>query len=747
MDEIDEAEFARAVGAGAVVHHPGALVDARLLRDFCVRRSGEVDPRGIRLRGLRVVGVLDLTAVDVPFALHFEDCSFEAAPILHGAGVKELAFIDCAELPGLLANGIAVKGDVELSGSRIVGSHFTRASTSRSAAVWLCESSIGGRLRCLDTTIDPRGERSIQADRMRVGGTIRFLNDFHAKGELRLVGLQVRGSLDMSGARVESDGLAIDLGDASIAGNMYLAPSTPQRRPEIHGGINLSSTTIDGTLLIRDATLVCPARDAGRHYAPRFEGKAVVGLGLVVGTELSIEGATMVTGGIDLTSAEVGRFAIETGGAIDAAGQTALDLTNATIRSAVTIGPGVSVRGATLLVGARVQGRLDLSGAVLTDPQGHSLLKADGATIDGDVELRRLRATGGQLKFWRSAIGGGFEAKGAVVDNPDGGTVRLHQCEVGGSVRLIDGFTSNGCVVLSRTMVGGRLDLGGGHFHCPRPGAHNAEGAAIRAVSGVFKGGMDLGWAAITPAINVTDATTTVLHDDPSNWPERIYIAGFTYERFDSPRGDAADPKIWDWQRRLAWLRKQRPGYDASPYEQAARVFRQHGYTHGAEQLLIRQRSDARRAERQIRSRVMSMIDWIYDWTVGYGYRPGRVLWLLVTLLALVTATLALPGVQQTMRASDQGVVFTTNGPLDAGGPAAGRDPCGGGQVRCFNPLLYAVDTVVPLVALDQRATWHPDRYITGGQVVEWWLNLATLAGWLLSSIFLLSFARLARNA
>jgi hypothetical protein len=53
---------------------------------------------------------------------------------------------------------------------------------------------------------------------------------------------------------------------------------------------------------------------------------------------------------------------------------------------------------------------------------------------------------------------------------------------------------------------------------------------------------------------------------------------------------------------------------------------------------------------------------------------------------------------------------------------------------------------VVPLIALDQRATWYPDRFVAGGQAVEWWLNLATMAGWLLSSIFLLSFARLARN-
>ena len=60
--------------------------------------------------------------------------------------------------------------------------------------------------------------------------------------------------------------------------------------------------------------------------------------------------------------------------------------------------------------------------------------------------------------------------------------------------------------------------------------------------------------------------------------------------------------------------------------------------------------------------------------------------------------------------------------------------------------MLYAIDTVVPLISLDQRTTWFPDPYVGGGQLMLWWLNLATLLGWLLSSIFVLSLARLSRS-
>jgi hypothetical protein len=73
-------------------------------------------------------------------------------------------------------------------------------------------------------------------------------------------------------------------------------------------------------------------------------------------------------------------------------------------------------------------------------------------------------------------------------------------------------------------------------------------------------------------------------------------------------------------------------------------------------------------------------------------------------------------------------------------------DPCGNGAVRCFSPLLYAIDTVVPLISLGQRSTWYPDPHVRLGELMLWWLNVATLLGWVLSSIFVVSLARLSRS-
>ena len=151
-------------------------------------------------------------------------------------------------------------------------------------------------------------------------------------------------------------------------------------------------------------------------------------------------------------------------------------------------------------------------------------------------------------------------------------------------------------------------------------------------------------------------------------------------------------------------------------------------------------------------------LDAAYSVTVGYGYRPGRVLWLLAILLILVTGSLLLPGAQAAMRATSAGTVYTTQGrsgpqaqparrrhARTAASPRAPADACGNGQILCFNPLLYAIDTVIPLISLDQRSTWHPDAHAPDGTFMQWWLNAATVLGWLLSSIFVLSLASLAR--
>jgi hypothetical protein len=151
-----------------------------------------------------------------------------------------------------------------------------------------------------------------------------------------------------------------------------------------------------------------------------------------------------------------------------------------------------------------------------------------------------------------------------------------------------------------------------------------------------------------------------------------------TYDRFERPQGAPPGP-VWDHTARCRWLRRQ-AAFDSGPYEQAAKVFRQDGYTREAEQIIIAQRRHARQVGWPSATWPQRALDAAYA-TIGYGYRPARVLWALAGLLILVAAS-----------------------------------------------------------------TWYPDPHVRGGELLLWWLNIATMLGWLLSSIFLLSLARLSRS-
>ena len=580
MEEVSEAELLAAGRLGRVLDcaDGGARrpVGAGLLRRCCLELKDQIDPRGLRLRHASVRGPVDLAGLEVPFPLRFEGCEFDSALLAENAQLRELALTGTAALPGLLANGLHVRGDLDLSRSRVAGVHPTSASITRRSAIWLCEADIGGRLLCLDTSISAGQERAIQADRMRVGGTVRLLHQFTAVGEVRLLGARIGGSLDVAGARIESrGGTALDLSDASIGGNLFITDDPIGRRPLIRG------------------------------------------------------------------------------------------------RSVVAVG--------------------------------------------------------------------------AQLSNPGDVTLSLHQATVGGSVILSRGFSSVGLVVLSRCTIAGRLECDQGSFRCPAPHEGNDQGHAIEAVSASVRGGMDPSWTRASPSVDFTNAATSFLADDPANWPDRILISGFTYDRFEPRRADPG--RVWEHRARSAWLARQAV-YDAGPYEQAARVFRQHGYTSAAEGILIAQRAQARQLISGRGAGLRRALDAVFGATVAYGYRPGRVAWLLAVLLILVLGSLEIPAARATLRATNSaGVVYTTRGALVPAGPghAAAPDVCGGGQVRCFSAVLYTIDTVIPLVSLEQRSTWYPDPHTPDGALVEWWLNAATLLGWLLSSILALSLARLAR--
>jgi hypothetical protein len=236
------------------------------------------------------------------------------------------------------------------------------------------------------------------------------------------------------------------------------------------------------------------------------------------------------------------------------------------------------------------------------------------------------------------------------------------------------------------------------------------------------------------------------------DWPLGSRLSGFKYERF-APIDAAHEQITWDVDQRIAWLRRLSP-HDPLPWHQAARAYAARGATGEAERILISQRrvavGRAPAADWRPLRRLGRVANWAYG-LLGYGFRPWRALLPIVVLLVAVAISLAPRPWHASMRTIDEtGQTYSPAGAEAATSVTAAARPglgqCGDGRVRCFNPYFYAIDTVVPLIDLGQRSTWHPSRD-AGGVFLEIWLDICAILGWLFSSILVLSFARLARSS
>ncbi len=398
---------------------------------------------------------------------------------------------------------------------------------------------------------------------------------------------------------------------------------------------------------------------------------------------------------------------------------------------------GINVNGELHLEGAHVGGNLDLSRAILVNPDGSALL-ADALHVDGNVTCEGCKARG-TLDFDGAYIGGFLEFGGATLANPGGMALTGEGLSTGRSLMCWDGFRAEGEVNLIRARVGGSLDFSKATLINPgkdeyaldadgitvthnigfRDGfaAHgtvnllgsnignqvdfsgtaalaNPDGDALILSQMQARGLLFLPRAAPVGRVDLIHARVGVLLDSEDAWPEQIALDGFIYdalrERHKVPAGA-----------RLSWLEHSEGGYTPQLYEQLAGVYRRAGRDDDARQVAIAKQR-RRRAELNWPGRAWNSL---LRWTVGYGYRTWQAaVWLLGFLII-------------------GWVVFGTAYPrhmIPAGQP--------GEPLPHFQPLIYALDTLLPVVNLHQQENWIPRG------LAQWWAWLSILAGWVLTT-------------
>ncbi len=143
--------------------------------------SGQITRFGIKVKGARIDGEINLQYMRCSFPLFFEKCSFSGLINLEHAKFTELCFTETHTGP-INANGLEVEGNVAL---------VNRFKAE--GRISLAGASIGGQFDCSQGHfINPEGN-AIFADNLQVKSSVFMSEGFKAEGGISLAGASIGG--------------------------------------------------------------------------------------------------------------------------------------------------------------------------------------------------------------------------------------------------------------------------------------------------------------------------------------------------------------------------------------------------------------------------------------------------------------------------------------------------------------------------------------------------------------------------
>ena len=621
----------------------------------------------VRLCGATITGSLNLESMSLACPLLLEMCQFTEPVILDDATAPKLSFRSC-HVPGFSARRLKTSGSVTLDQG------FTST-----AGVNLTGARIGGQLLLNDARISrpqdldsvaPSGNVwALAADGVTVEEDV-FARRLIAYGQVRLLSARVKGQVDMTGAEIDAsaeDQLANTDRIALFANHLTIDADAQLWEASIKGQAYLRGASIGGQLILDRAHLSSPGSSALKANH------------MTVGQEMSCCEGFSSDGEVDLASASIGGHLTFNGATLSNPGHRALDADWITVGKSVAFGAGFSSDGEIRLAAAQVGGQLVFLGASLSNPGGtalsadridigQSLLFSEGSTAAGEISMRFARITSHAL------------FKGGRLSNPGGTALDAQSITVGTLFRFREGIAAEGQVSLEAAKIGGPLVFFDGVT------LSNPAGIALN-LARTVTGALSI-CPAVPPAgaVDLTGARTAGYTDDPHSWPETLHLRGFTYNTLENSEVSVLE--------RLRWLARHPGGYTPQIYDQLAAYYRGAGHDDAARRVAI--------AKQRHRRNALSPLNWLWYITVGYGYRT----WLAAIWLAVLT-------IAGTLAFSDAHSHHLLT--------AAPHPPA-------FNPLVYTLDTLLPIVDFGQKSAWTPT-----GWALPWSWSL-TAAGWLLTT-------------
>ncbi|MCW1985241.1 UNVERIFIED_ORG: hypothetical protein M2348_000973 [Sphingomonas sp. R1F5B] len=596
--------------------------------------------------------------------------------------------------------------------------------------------------QCILSTERPESETKANTIRAEL---IRFLalggdaeNPVHEHG-VALRGAWIVGTLNLKCCKVEGD-LAL------------LACKFPV--PIIAYGANLAGLNLDGNAI--------SGLKADRM---RVSGGIFLRNGFSSIGEVRLLGAT-IGGDLDCSN---GHLANENGKALSADGSK--------IGGSCFFNNGFTAKGEVRLPDACIGGTLICTESHFENEKGNAL-SADRIKVSSSVFLRDGFSSIGDVRLVGATIGGDLDCSGGHFANEEGNALSADRIKIAGSCFLSHGFTAKGQV----SLIGAYID---GQVLCSKGRFNKTQGHAINAQACIIKSFLTIKLATMGGSINLRAAQVGTLADGeagdegaaPACWGGSEHILdGFTYDRISG----ASDAKT-----RIAWLKTQRPeqltnnDWAPQPWEQLIKVLREMGHPHEAAKVAIEKQRMMRKAGKVgkparfaaastpmpavthllawmrdgISGRMRNMLHHLSGALIGHGY---DVTWAMVALLAMMGgAGSAYQYGYENGYFGPTNAVIQMNYHNQCGAPGDVMDApgqkgdiaarpkkhwnaaaCTPPEYTSFQPWLYSLDLILPVVNLGQDSDWAPmvsnarQQDLWWGQALRALVIVEILFGW-----------------
>lgn len=555
------------------------------------------------------------------------------------------------------------------------------------------------RLECLD--LEGSTMAGLTCRRLVVSGDL-LMRDCVIHEGVVVAGARIKGMMSLTGASVgtsQKQAVALDADGLEVGRALHLD----------HGFRAVGEVQLRGATI--KACLYCSAG----HFEATSLGSLSAD-GIVVKEEVFLNDGFRASGPVRLNNARIGRHLNCTDGIFEGAGGQgpALEVQYAHVSGDVYLnalddsGKRFSATGRVDLNHARIGQRVCCAGGVFTHSHDRALV-LDGIAVGGDLLLGAV--VRGEVSIAGSTVTGDVDCRQAQLRDPIPGdrrvaevSLRLNDSTVDGYVRLGDGFTSHGAVVLDDARVTCGVDCCDGEF-LARSGdmLFSARGMSVEhsftwSPKKCHEGGVvDLVGARVGCLRDYSE----VQDDDP--WSQlSVRLRGFTFGHILN---------LGDTRKRGRWLRNT-DVYTPEVYDQVATEYLAVGRERDARQV----RYWGAREEHAMlwhAHRPSWVLRWIPRLTVGYWYKPLRLFVPLGVLVALAW------------------ILFSCAQAAGAMAPV-GNDPNG----PAFYPLAYTLEHLIPYVKIHQAEYWRPDPGRQGwtralGTVI-WSLSIA---GWIIVAV------------